>query len=456
MILVDDNRQVEQREPDELVRALFDFADIKAEPQSLYYQDGDTLKYRFHKYQKKAMAAKERFILLLGGTQSGKTSFGPIWLHREICLRGAGDYIAVAPTYPLMQKKMLPEFLRLFQDTLKLGEYRKTDKVFIVSEQGEIALFGKPQEVETKIHFAHAQDPDSLESATAKGSWLDECGQKKFRLDSFEAIMRRQSLYMGRVLMTTTPYYLGWLKTKFWDVWERGDGQKESVRVIRFPSIANPAFPIAEYERARASLPLWKFNMFYNALFTRPAGLIYDAFSIDKHVVRRFAIPDNWERFLGLDFGAVNTVGTFWAKDPNADRYYCYRQYKGSGRTAAEHKAALLKDEPFSPLAFGGAKSENQWRDEFGATGLPVNLPEVSEVEIGINRVYGGFKKNQLFIFDDIIDLLDELGSYSRELDDEGQPTEKIENKSIYHFLDSLRYIGSHFLDSVELFGGSY
>ena len=112
-------KEIDLTPVDELARQLFSFADIKAEVVPLYYFESktETLKFRFHKYQKQAMRARERFILLLGGTQSGKTSFGPIWLHREIKLRGAGDFLAVAPTYPLMKKKMLPEFIRFFMDT---------------------------------------------------------------------------------------------------------------------------------------------------------------------------------------------------------------------------------------------------------------------------------------------------------------------------------------------------
>jgi hypothetical protein len=160
--------EIDKTPADELARQLFSFADVKAKVVPLYYLDGETLKFRFHKYQRRALGARERFILLLGGTQSGKTSFGPIWLHREIRLRGAGDYLGVAPSYPLMKKKMLPEFLRFFSDTLHLGDYNKTDKIFTVSDAGEISLFGKRQETKTIIYFGHAQDPDALESATAK------------------------------------------------------------------------------------------------------------------------------------------------------------------------------------------------------------------------------------------------------------------------------------------------
>jgi hypothetical protein len=437
-------RIIEDTEPDELARQLFSFADVKAKVVPLYYIEGETLKFRFHKYQQQAMSALERFVLLLGGTQSGKTSFGPIWLHREICLRGPGDYLAVAPAYPLMQKKMLPEFLRFFADTLGLGDYNKSDRTFTISEAGQIKLFGEKQTTPTIVYFGHAQDPDALESATAKAAWLDECGQSKFRLGSFEAIMRRLSIHMGRVLMTTTPYNLGWLKQKFWDVWQAGLAAAKSIRLIAFPSIANPSFPREEYERARRDLPRWKFDMFYRAIFTRPAGMIYDCFDEAIHKVKAFPVPDDWRRYMGQDYGGVNTAAVYIAQEPGENgRYFAYREYWHGGRTANEHKEAMLVGEPGVPMAYGGAASEDHWRLEFSAAGLYVGKPPVSAVELGINRVYGAIKRDEFFVMDTCPMLLDELLSYSRKLDDMGEPTADIADKSTYHVLDSLRYIGS-------------
>ena len=59
---------------------------------------------------------------------------------------------------------------------------------------------------------------------------------------------------------------------------------------------------------------------------------------------------------------------------------------------------------------------------------------------MGISRVYSLLAERKMLIFDTCAGLRDELGSYRRELDQNGQPTEKIANKSDYHLLDSLRY----------------
>lgn len=336
-------------------------------------------------------------------------------------LCGPGDYMVVTPTYPLLDLKALPEFKRWFVDTMRLGEYKVQSKQFVVSKAGEVALWGKAQSSETRVLFGYAAEPESLESATAKAAWLDEAGQRRFKADSWEAIRRRLSIHRGRVLITTTPYNLGWLKQRIWDKWKSGDSE---IDVIRFESIANPLFSREEWESARRSLPAWKFDMFYRAIFSRPAGLIYDCFDDTRHKCPRFPIPDHWPRFLGLDFGGVNTAGIFFAQEPGTGTLYLYREYKAGGLTAAGHARKLLEGEPGIPTCVGGSKSEDQWRKEFQTGGLPVRPPVISDVEVGIGRVYGAHKENKILVFDDLDGYLEQKLTYARKLDENGEPTE--------------------------------
>jgi hypothetical protein len=388
------------------------------------------LRYHFHAGQLRAWQSERRTVLVLAGAQGGKTSFGPLWLHREICRRGPGDYLVVTPTYPLLNLKALPEFLRLFRSLLGLGTYASQQRTFTYHDESVRVLFG------------HAQDPDSLESATAKAVWMDEAGQPKFKLGSNEAIDRRLSIHQGRKLITTTPYNLGWLKQRLYDPWIAAQKNHPDIDVIRFDSTTNPAFPRAEFERARRELPRWRFDLFYRAIFTRPAGLIYDCFDAEKHTTPPFRIPSDWPRYLGLDFGGQNTAGIFIAEDPRNHKLYAYREYGPvGGRTAAQHATELQRDEPGLPICAGGAPSEQQWRDEFAAAGLPVHPPDVADVEPGINRVWGAISSGRLIVFSTLTRLLDELGSYSREVDEAGNATEKIADKNDYHLLDATRYI---------------
>ena len=85
--------------------------------------------------------------------------------------------------------------------------------------------------------------------------------------------------------------------------------------------------------------------------------------------------------------------------------------------------------------------SEDQWRDEFRAAGLPVREPDIKDVEVGIDRVYGAHKRNELYVFDDLSGYLDEKLRYSRKVDANGEPTEEIEQKNTFHYMDAERYI---------------
>jgi hypothetical protein len=415
---------------------------------STVYQVGDdVLTLNLHAGQQRAYWADERFVLILAGTQSGKTSIGPAWLFREMQRRGPGDYVIASPTYPLMEIKVIPEFRRFFQTLMHLGEYVGSPlRKFTLSPYGNQVLFGTPDPgEETHIYFGYGTDPDSLESATYKAAWLDEAGQKKFKRASWEAILRRLAIAQGRALITTTPYTLGWLKSELHDK----AATDPDIALINFPSIANPAFRPSEWERAKRDLPGWKFNMFYRGVFDRPAGLIYGCFDRAVHTMPRFTIPDAWPRFVGIDFGGVHTAAVFFAQEHSphglpSGRYIGYREYLEGDRTARQHTEALLAGEPRIPVTVGGSFSEGQWRSEFATAGMPVQKPPISDVEVGINRVYAGLKTGTFVLFDDLVKTIDQVETYSRELDDRGEPTEEIEDKETYHYLDAWRYIGAH------------
>ena len=414
----------------------------------LYRVERDQLRYDLHPGQKRAFLSEKKIVAIISGTQGGKTSFGPLWLLNEIKKMGQGDYLVATPTYKLLRLKALPEFRKLFEDYFGLGQYIKAEEAFIFSKHGSEMVFGHRQDyrqdVQTRVVFGHAQNPDSLESATAKAVWADEAGQRQFRIDSYEALMRRLSIHEGRILITTTPYNFGWLKKRIYDPWRQANKNHSYIEVVNFESRMNPVFPDAEWERAKSDLPKWKFDMMYRGMFTRPAGMIYDKFDTDRDVVSPFEIPNNWQRFWGLDFGGVNTACVKYARDPsNIDNKYLYQEYLSGNKSIEQHVNELMKNEPegASIMCFGGAGSEQQWRDEFTKHGLRVKKPKVSEVEVGISRVYKEHVNGTIKVFETCDGYIEEKQDYSREVDENGNATEKIQNKEKYHRMDGERYV---------------
>lgn len=410
--------------------------------------DGD-LNFRFHPGQLKAWDSQHRFIAILAGTQSGKTSWIPWWLWREILTRGAGDYLAVTASYDLFKLKFLPVMLEVFCNITQIGRYHSSVRVIELRnpETGEFEANKADDPMWGRIILRSAEAGHGLESSTAKGAILDEAGMDSFSEETWEAVLRRLSLHRGRVCIGTTIYNLGWLKSKLYDKWELARRQHDTIDIIQFDSTENPSFPRQEFEERMADMPQWRFDMMYRGRYTRPAGMIYDCFNILKHTCPRFEIPMHWERGLGLDFGGVNTAGLFFAKDPASGIYYAYREYLQGGRTAKQHAEHLLEGEVRRPNKIvGGSKSEGQWRDEFRSGGMAVEAPDQPVVEVGIQRVYGAIARGQLIFFDDLHGTIGQLNSYSRPLDAQNNPTEGILNKDMYHYLDAIRYyIGKMF-----------
>jgi hypothetical protein len=273
---------------------------------------------------------------------------------------------------------------------------------------------------------------------------IDELAQTQFPLGSWEAILRRTNFHRGRILGTTTLYDVsGWYKREVYDRWKAGD---ERIEIVQADSIANPAFPRERYEAARATLPWWKFNMFYRGIYERPAGLIYDCFEEADQVIPRFALDPSWPRYVGHDFGPQNTAAVWVAVDPATGHCYLYRTYWKGNRTVGQHAEEFkrISEGELIRSRTGGSHQEEEIRYAYTAAGWPIREPLLSSVEAGIDRAYS-LVKGHLFVFSDQHDFLNELLTYSRELDDQYLPTEKIDRKSTFHLLDSFRYLCSNF-----------
>jgi hypothetical protein len=395
--------------------------------------------------------------MMIAGSQGGKTVFGPWWLNREIQRRGGGDYIAVTSTYDLFKLKMLPEIRNVFEHVLRIGRYWAGDKVLELAnpETGRFEAKRADDPMWGRIILRSAQAPSGLESATAKAAWLDEVGQDEFTLEAWEAILRRLALNRGRVLGTTTPYTVGWLKQQVYDRWAKGD---PTYDVIQFESIVNPTFPREEFEERRRTMQAWRFNMFYRGQFGKPPSLIYGDF-IDEyrqhggHKVAPFPIPHWWSSYVGIDPGGVNTAKLWAAHDPDEDVYYLYRESLTGGMSTGEHAVEALKTASDNgervQAWFIGQAAETQVRMDYEAASYEgmrmknVKAPpsEFSSVESGIDRGISLLRSKRLFVFDTLAHWLDEVGRYRRKVDATGEVQEQIIEKAKFHMLDAYRYL---------------
>lgn len=408
---------------------------------TLWSLEAGKLRLHLHPGQARAWRSRRRFVSVLAGTQGGKTSFGPWWLWREIQQRGSGDYLAATASYDLFKLKMLPALRECFGQVLQIGRYWSGDRIIELRDptSGKFLAKHADDPMWGRIILRSAESGGGMESATAKAAWLDEAGQDAFTLETWEAVQRRLSLNLGRALLTTTVYNLGWLKNELYDTWVAGD---PDIDIVQFRSTVNPSFPLAEFERMKQRMQAARFKMFYEGEFARPPGLIYSDYDETIHLLDPFDIPARWPRRVGIDFGPVNTALVWLAHDQQRDRWIAYRESLEGGRTTHEHvRAAKQNAESENVIGWsGGAGSEDQYRMDWQNEGLAVLRPPFGEVEAGIDRVVSLFKQHRLFVFSTCKGLRDELGSYKRKLDANGQVTDEIEDKRKFHRLDALRY----------------
>jgi hypothetical protein len=395
---------------------------------------------QLHRGQARAWRSLLRFVFVIAGTQSGKTSFGPWWLHREIeSEQRAGDYLAVTASYDLFKLKMLPEIRTVFEHVLRIGRWWAGDKILELSHPQHGFLAKRSDDpMHGRIILRSAGSSGGLESATAKAAWLDECGQDAFTLEDWNAVQARLSLCEGRCLGTTTPYNLGWLKTEVYDRWKRGD---PDIEVVNFASALNPAFPDREQTRREETMQDWRFVMRYLGQFTKPAGLIYSVLD-PSMIVEPFLIPDEWERLIGVDFGGANTAALYLAQNPDTRQWIAYDEMLTGDKTSKEYAQEVLGrlPEDCSFTSYGGSKSEGQQRRDWADGGLALGEPPISDVESGIDRTTEWLKTGKLVLLRSCAGLIDEFGTYRRKLDSLGEPTDKIDNKRAFHRLDALRY----------------
>lgn len=378
-----------------------------------------TTRVKLHKGQTRVWKSKAKYVAMLAGTGSGKTWVGPIWLYREIQQYPTGSFLVVSPTYQMFQRIVLPETLK-FMDAVAKGEYRSGERTYYLPTGG-------------KIYFGSADNPFSLEGVHVYAAWMDEAGQMK--REAWDVVLRRVGFYGGRVLITTTPYNLGWLKTEIYDRWKSGD---KNYEVVQFPSIMNPAYPREEFERAQATLPSWKFKMFYLGEFAKPEGLVYEEFDSSRHIINSFPIPPEWRRVMGVDFGYNNPTAAVWIAISPDDVMYVYREYYERNKIPQESGTDILRlCEGESIDAVFCDPSDPASIEEYRRIGLPARGAN-NAVKEGIENVIGRLKTDRLFVFKGLNNLLDEIENYRWKVHNDSIVDEPV--KEYDHAVDALRY----------------
>lgn len=284
--------------------------------------------YTLHAKQMQAVYSPKRITIMCAGIQGGKTTAGGLWMKRKVFNNKEKDanFLITAPTVKIFNQSTEPKFLELFNG---YGKYNKTDQIFEMN--------GK-----RRIYLRSMHEPDSIEGMTnVYGIWPDELG--KCSLKAWTNIEGRSAFKMCQIFGTTTPYALNWLWKDIYKPWTQG--KRDDVDFIQFPSIDNPYFPKAEYERQKRLLDPRVFAMKYEGKFERMAGLVYPDLDDVLNIEDAFAPnPRDYLICAGIDFGYTNpfavSVRALHRKQP---RDYQIGEFYKSGMLLDDMTAILRK-----------------------------------------------------------------------------------------------------------------
>jgi len=416
--------------------------------------DCETSPSWFHDSQNRTWESSKPITCICAGWQAGKTVGLPFWLKREIQRRGPGDYGAFSSTYKLLARKFLPELKKCFcsgkKDDCDLAIFRVVDQQIVFTDEGNRKIHGPDWDGEpTVIQLGHAENPDSLESATLKAVVWDECGQRLVPKASFDTVVSRLMVNRGRLLLASKPYEANWFK-------DLVTTPSDNVQVITYASWENPENPSEDdpyWIPIRAAMPAWKFQMFYVGIFTMPAGLIYDCFNRTDHVCTDFQVlraHPNATVHPGMDFGKVNTAGVAAVDDRSTGTIYIIGNYHaGKKREYTEHIASMREltvpcanGRDYSVGCGGNKHGEDGWREAYRMHGLALEEPPENNIDVQIQNVWTLISTGKLkFFAAGAAEVIEEIEAYSREVDEDGEVTDKILDDAKFHRLAALRYI---------------
>lgn len=288
-----------------------------------------------HIHQKRILDAGSnfRFIAAVAGTGGGKTVTGPLWIMHRI-IESVEEYgrclgMVIAPTYKVLSRATMPTLVETFKDTQFEGVYKESKSQYVLpNDLGVIWAQG-------------ADNPGGLEGGQFDFVWGDEGGQ--FKTKTFHAIEGRTGAKMAPILITTTPYGLGYLHDTWYTNWAAGD---KNYFVETWSSHRNPAYPEEEYLRAKATLSPEKFKERYDGVFMRVEGRVYEDFhkclvsATESDLKHLLTLPGKF--YGGLDYGWNDPFCALNGKLIDDVLYVWYERYR-SRRTLEQHADAMPK-----------------------------------------------------------------------------------------------------------------
>lgn len=426
------------------------------------------LGYSPHAKQVVFHASHEPLKAFLGGNRSGKTTAG-------ICddLIQAVDRDCL-PEHLLGFKKWEPPFFC----RIIVPDFTSTLEGVIFQKLREWA----PKDQLAGGGFDKAYDKARRRLGFKNGSWMDFLTFEQ-DLDKFggaalhrvhydeepPAPIRRESTmrlidYGGDELFTMTPLHgMSWMYDEIWEPWTKAQLHEATVVLVDMDD--NPHLDERTKQRALAGLSEEERQARKSGRFVHFAGMIYDEFSRNEHVVPELdpseGVPADARVYVGIDPGMRHMAAVLWCYLTPDDTMVAFDELALQGHTVKQvadaihlinRKWARQSGEAMIPLQPAWYVIDPSARNVVHQTGRSdqmefmdhgiVTILGQNSVTAGINRVKERLQARRLFVTANCTGTIDQFRKYrwSSPARTESDPKEKPVKKDD-HLLDALRYV---------------
>ena len=364
---------------------------------------------------------------MVGGTGSGKTFLGARWVYSKLVAKPETRILGVGISYDKhISRVMVRELTHLCKDlNVKCTYNKKTHELTLPHNESQV-LFGS------------AEDPLSLEGPHIDGAWMDEAGMMP--LKAWEVTQRRTGYNNAPILITTIPYFEGWLKSQVFDAWERGD---KSITWIATKTMDNVHYSVEEIDRLRRTWRADKFERYVLGNWARPAGLIWPEPADKDLIVEPFDIPEHWPCFSAHDFGHNDPTTGVWGRLSDDDVLYLVADYEENGMTIDAHvRAWRARGLDVVDDCWGDPAAPEVW-ERATDIGYPVRGAN-NNIDAGIDAVYERMVTGRLKVFRGCKTWLDHRNTYrwaTSKNDDETFLDKPAKPQPAGHIADATRYL---------------
>lgn len=371
--------------------------------------------------------SKYRIIVFVGGIQCGKTMIGSACTTRAAFQNWSPEksIIMAAPTYPILSQATIQKFLG---HNNRFGKFNKQEHIFRFPHG-------------PTVYARSATKPESMEGISdVVFVWLDEGGLVP--LYFFENCMGRAARLQAPILITTTPYSMGWLAKLVDDALK---GKRDDVLVVQLRSVDSPYFPRSEYERQEKLLDPRRFAMKYKGQFGKMQGLVYP----EVNVIQAIPMPPGTEYYAGVDWGYTDPFAIVdRALTPSKVHYRVGEFVKTEMICSDIIKTLKARHAIYKYKAILCDPSRPDYIGELQLAGLPAE-PANNELQLGIDRHRAIIRDNRYFMFErENPTGIDEYNSYHypepEELgfDDKQKEADPVDSHN--HTMDGERYVTNH------------